>query len=77
MVNYVCVKTVPDSTKLCLIKRSKIKFPGGAYPLTPLGCHMLCTQMCTCLPIQSHFAPPRLDKNLKETLQCLSLGPCG
>ena len=29
MVNYVCAKTVPDSTKVRLIKGPKLKFPGG------------------------------------------------
>ena len=33
MVNYVCAKTVPDSTKLCLIKRPK--FPQGSMPPDP------------------------------------------
>ena len=35
MVNYVCVKTVPDSTKLRLIKGPKSKFPREASPQTP------------------------------------------
>ena len=36
MVNYVCVKTVPEFTKLRPIKGPKSKFPGGACPKTPL-----------------------------------------
>ena len=31
MVNYVCTKTVPDSTKLHLIKGPKSKFVGGGW----------------------------------------------
>ena len=73
MVNYVCVKMVPDSTKLCLKKGPKSKIP---RPRTPLVCHMLCTQIHTCppplqQPIQSHFAP--LGKKLKETLSGMSV----
>ena len=75
MVNYVCAKTVTDSTKLHLIKGPKTKFPGGAYPQTPLASHMLCTQICTCLPPHNLYnltlSPPPplpLDKKLKETL---------
>ena len=34
-VNYVCTKTVPDSTKLWLIKGPKSNFPRGACPRTP------------------------------------------
>ena len=41
MINYVCAKTVPDSTKLHLMRGPK--FPGGACPQTPLVSHMLCT----------------------------------
>ena len=62
MVNYVCVKTAPDSTKLRLIKGPKSKFPQGACPRTALVCHMLCTQICACPP------PPTLGKKLKENL---------
>ena len=47
MVNYVCEKTVPGSTKLCLIKCPKSKFPGGTYPQTPLVSYMLCTRIHT------------------------------
>ena len=76
MVNYICVKMVPDSTKLCLKKGPKSKIP---RPRTPLVCHMLCTQIHTCPPpppppqqsIQSHFAP--LGKKLKETLAGMSV----
>ena len=50
-------KTAPDSTKLCLSKGSKPKFPRGSMPQTPLVRHMLCTRICACPPIQSHFAP--------------------
>ena len=39
IVNYVA-KTVPDSTKLCLIKGSKIKISWGSMSLV---CHMFCT----------------------------------
>ena len=42
--------SVPDSTKLHLIKGSKSKFPGGACPRNLLVCHMLCTQIHTCPP---------------------------
>ena len=48
MLNYVCAKTVPDSTKLRLIKGPKSKFP--CYVPNPLVCHMLCTRICTCPP---------------------------
>ena len=48
MVNYVCVKTVPEFTKLRPIKGPKSKFPGGACPQTPLVCHMICTWIYTC-----------------------------
>ena len=58
MVNYVCGKTVLDSTKLCLIKGSKSKFPRGTCPRTSLVCQMLSTWICTC----------HLGKKLKETL---------
>ena len=50
MINYVCAKTGPDSTKLSLIKGPKSKFPRRACLRTPLVCHMFCTQICTCLP---------------------------
>ena len=40
-------------------KRSKIKISRGSIPRTPLVCHMLCMQICTC---------PSLGKKLKETL---------
>jgi len=50
-------KTAPDSTKLCLSKGPKSKFPRGSMPQTPLVRHMLCTRICACPPIQSHFAP--------------------
>ena len=74
MVNYVCTKTVPDSTKLRLIKGPKSKFPRGACPRTPLVCHMLCTQICACPSSNQynlilHPPPPTLlGKKLKETL---------
>ena len=45
MVNYISVKTVPDSTKLRQKKGPKSKIP---RPRTPLVCHMLCTQIHTC-----------------------------
>ena len=44
-LNYVCMKTVPDSTKLWLIKSPKSKFPRGACPRTPLVCHIFCTRI--------------------------------
>ena len=34
-LNYVCAKTVIDSTKLCLINGPKSKFSGGACLQTP------------------------------------------
>ena len=61
MVYYVCAKTVPDSTKLCLIKGPKSTFPRRACLRTPLVCHMLCTRIHTC-PLIIHamsFYPPR------------------
>ena len=60
MVSYVCVKTVPDSTKLRLIKGPKSKFPQGSMPLILLVCHMLCTQICVC----PHPLPPSNPYNL-------------
>ena len=50
MVNYVCAKTVPDFTKLHLIKGPKIKISWGACLQTPLVCHILCIRMHTPLP---------------------------
>ena len=47
MVNYVCAKTVPDSTKLYLIKS---KFSGGAPPGSPY--------FTTCFPYRYVLAPP-------------------
>ena len=35
MINYVCAKTVPDSTKLHLMKDPKSKFPRGSMPPDP------------------------------------------
>ena len=35
MVNYVCAKTVPDSTKVRLIKGPKLKFPWGVVSTCP------------------------------------------
>ena len=66
-------KKVSDSTKLCLIKGQKTKFPGRACPRTPLVCHMLCTQIRTCPPPPPiihtiSFCPPPPSKKLKETL---------
>ena len=61
-VTYVCTKTVPDSTKLWLIKGPKSNFPRGACPRTPLVCHILCTRIRIAPP------PPPLGKKLKETL---------
>ena len=52
MVNYICAITVPDSTKLCLIKGPKSTFPGRACPQT-LVYHMLCTYICTYPPNNS------------------------
>ena len=46
MVNYVCAKTVPDSTKSCLIKSLKSKFSQGSMPPDLLVCHMLSTRIC-------------------------------
>ena len=43
-------KTAPDSTKLCLSKGPKSKFPRGSMPRTPLVRHMLCTRICACPP---------------------------
>ena len=62
MVNYICVKMVPDSTKLCLKKGPKSKIP---RPRTPLICHMLCTQIHTCPP-----PPP-------STIHTISFCPLG
>ena len=65
MVNYVCEKTVPDSTKLRLIK-----FPGGACPWAP-------PSLPHALDIHTYLPPPiihtisfcsPLGKELKETL---------
>ena len=49
-VKLCCAKTVSDFTKLRVIKGPKSKFPRGAYPQTPLVCHMLCTRIHTCPP---------------------------
>ena len=49
---HVCMKTVPDFTKLRLIKGPKSKFPGEVYPRTSLVYHMLCTRIRTCPPPQ-------------------------
>ena len=59
-INFVCVKTVQDSTKLYLIKGSKSKLPWGSMPLDPLVCHMLehGYVLAPQKSIQSHFAPP-------------------
>ena len=77
MVNYVCVKTVPDSTKFHLIKGPNQIFPRGACPRTHLLSHMLCTQIRICLPppiIHTiSFCPP-LGKKLKETLVVITNG---
>ena len=71
MVNYVCVKTVPDSTKVRLIKGPKPKFPGGECPWIPLVCHMLCTQIHTYPRNNSHnLILPPLGKK-KETLSTI------
>ena len=70
MVN--CAKTVPDSTKLCLIKGPKSKFPWGSMPPDPSSLpHALHTNMCLPPPIihTISFWPP-LSKKLKETLLC-------
>ena len=75
MVNYICVKTVPESTKLRLIK-GQIKISRGSMPPDPCS-----------LPHAAHgyiFAPPIIhtisfcppfDKKLKETLTLPSLIP--
>ena len=55
MVNYVCAKTVPDSTKL---KGPKSKFPQGSMPLDPPSLpHALHTNM-SLPPKKSHLPPP-------------------
>ena len=56
MVKYV--RTVPDSTKLHLIKGPEEKIFRGACP-PPLVCHMLCTWIHTCPP-----PPPNNPYNL-------------
>ena len=50
MVNYVCAKTVPESTKLCVIKAPRSKFPKGASPPDLPSYYMLSRRICTCLP---------------------------
>ena len=77
MVNYICVKTVPDSTKLHIIKGPKSKFPQGSMP--PDLPHALYMNMCLPpkppLPPIIHtisFCPP-LGKKLKETLYSVFL----
>ena len=50
MANYACAKTVPDSTKLCLIKGHKTNFTRKCMPPIPQVCPMLCTRIHTCLP---------------------------
>ena len=62
MVNYVRVKTVPDSTKLRRIKGPK--FPEGACPRTPLVRHMLCT------------CPPLGQKAERNPVGCHPLNKC-
>ena len=71
-VNYVCVNTVPDSTKTRQIKYKKSKFSGGGGmppDLPSLSCakHTDITSPSPHSPIISHFVSP-LTKNLKETL---------
>ena len=50
-VNYVGERTVPGSTKLCLMKVQKSKFSRGEHAPRPLlVSHMLCTQIRTSPP---------------------------
>ena len=69
-VNYVCVKTVPDSIKIHQIKCKKAKFSGGACPSTPSLSHAKHTDITSShtLPLYFILSPPPLAKNLKETL---------
>ena len=73
----VCAKTVPDSTKLRLIKGPKSKFPRGSKPPNPPSLPHACTQICACPPIihTISFCPPSpMGKKLKETLTWITLG---
>ena len=76
MVNYVCAKTVPDSTKLCIIKGPKSKFPRGSMPRTPLVCPCFAHEYVLAPPNNPYnliLPPPPLGKKLKETLYSVFL----
>ena len=69
MINFVCAKTVPDSTKLRLKKGSKSKFPRGSMPPDPPSLPHACTQICACSPKNPYnLILPPLGKKLIKTL---------
>ena len=70
-VNYVCGKTVPESTKIHQIKCKKSKFSEGACPRPPtLSCAKHTDITFSLPPTLSlyHILPPPLTQKPEKTL---------